>query len=49
MSSAVSKNENDDEHHVDWESSDDPSNPQNYGIPKKWAITMLVAVLTLNT
>lgn len=33
---------------VGWESDSDPENPQNWSPKKKWLITILVSVLTVN-
>ena len=37
-----------DEHKVGWDGPNDPANPQNWSLRRKWAITVLSTLLTVN-
>ncbi|CEH14106.1 Synaptic vesicle transporter SVOP and related transporters (major facilitator superfamily) [Ceraceosorus bombacis] len=42
------KEEEDEENRVDWDGPDDPANPQNWSLRKKWWLSGLVIFLTIN-
>ncbi|VDC00642.1 unnamed protein product [Peniophora sp. CBMAI 1063] len=37
-----------DPNRVEWDGPDDPANPQNWGKPYRWAITLLCGLMTVN-
>ncbi|KAJ9479051.1 putative Polyamine transporter 3 (putative) [Pseudozyma hubeiensis] len=40
--------ESQDPNQVEWEGPDDPENPQNWSLRRKWALTVLVSMFTVN-
>lgn len=42
------RDEKSDRNKVDWEGPDDPENPQNWPVRRKWFITALCLVMTVN-
>jgi hypothetical protein len=33
---------------IDWDGPEDPTNPQNWSVRRKWAITVILSVMTVN-